>query len=263
MSQPVGLIIAGLDPSGGAGVIVDVKTLAGFDCFPTAAITSLTYQNSEGLNGASHQTAESLRAQIEPVIKEYRVAAVKVGMLPTRELVLEMARLLRETNLPAPVIDPILRSSSGYQLMEDDAIPALLNEFIPLARLLTPNIPEAEELAGLKITNEGEMIAAARKIRQMGARAVLIKGGHLYQGSEVRGQGSERFREAIDVLDDEARVTVFRGEWIKAPPVRGTGCMLSTAIAACLAQQIQLEAAVRRAKEFVAEAIRYFPNTSV
>ena len=261
MSQPVGLIIAGLDPSGGAGVIVDVKTLAAFDCFPTAAITSVTYQNSESLSGASHQTAESLRAQIESVIKEYRVAAVKVGMLPTRELVLEVARLLRETDLPAPVVDPVFRSSSGYQLMEDNAIPALLNDLIPLARLLTPNISEAEALAGLTITNEGEMIAAAGKIRKMGARAVLIKGGHLYEGAGTGGPKSEDLRESIDILDDEGRITVFRGGWIEAPPVRGTGCRLSTAIAAGLAQQVRLEDAVRRAKEFVADVIRYFPNT--
>jgi hydroxymethylpyrimidine/phosphomethylpyrimidine kinase len=260
MSRPVGLIIAGLDPSGGAGLIVDIKTLAAFDCFPAAAITSLTYQNSEGLSGAKHQTAESFRAQIAHITQEHEVAAVKVGMLPTRELVRELAILLRETDLPAPVVDPVLRSSSGFQLIEDNAIPVLLNELMPLAGLLTPNIPEAEQLTGLTIANEGEMIAAAEKLREMGARAVLIKGGHLYEGSRVRVHGSKESREAIEILDDEGRITVFRGEWIETRPVRGTGCMLSTAIAACLAQQIQLEDAVRRAKEFVADVIRDFPK---
>src|SRR6266550_3565606 len=119
--SPVVLTIAGFDPSGGAGILVDCRTLTAFDCRPIAAITSLTFQNSETFFGAIHQTADSLRAQILPLVKEFRIAAVKIGMLPTRELILEVARLLRETRMPAPVIDPILRSSSGHELMETEA----------------------------------------------------------------------------------------------------------------------------------------------
>jgi hydroxymethylpyrimidine kinase/phosphomethylpyrimidine kinase len=182
-------------------------------------------------------------------------------MLPTPALVLEVVRLLRETEMPAPVIDPVLRSSSGYELMEPEAREAWLIELMPMARLITPNIPEAEVLTGKPIANESDMRAAANKLREMGARAVLIKGGHLEQRSEIRGQRSAQpganEPQAIDLLDDEGAVTVFRGDWIDAPPVRGTGCMLSAAIAAGLAHGMNLPESVGAAKRFVADAIRY------
>jgi hydroxymethylpyrimidine/phosphomethylpyrimidine kinase len=226
-----------------------------------AAVTSLTFQNSKTVSGALHQTAESLRAQISPLVDEFRIAAVKIGMLPTRELVLEVARLVRETELPAPVIDPVLHSSSGYELMEPTAREVWFTELMPLARLITPNIPEAETLTGIRITNESDMRAAAAKLRQAGARAVLVKGGHLpagrtacppTTGPERAGSVPAIQSEAIDVLDDDGTVTVFRGEWIDGPPVRGTGCMLSAAIAAGLARDRNLRESVSAAKRFVA-----------
>src|SRR5258706_482506 len=240
------LIIAGFDPSGGAGLIADLRALAAFGCRPVAAVTSLTFQNSGGVWGATHQNAESLRAQIQPAAKEFRIAAVKIGMLPTRELVLEVARLVRETIVPAPVIDPVLRSSSGYELMEPDAREVWLTELMPLARVITPNIPEAETLTGSPIKNESDMHAAAAKLREAGARAVLVKGGHL----------PVLHSEAIDVLDDDGTVTVFRGVWIDGPPVRGTGCMLSAAIAAGLAAGMNLQESVSAARSFVAGVMR-------
>ena len=263
--SPVVLTIAGFDPSGGAGIIADIRTIVALGCTPVAAVTSITLQNSECVSGAIHQTAEALRAQILPVVTEFRIAAVKIGMLPTRESVMAVARLIQEQKIPAPVVDPVLRSTSGYELMEPDAREVLLTELMPLARLITPNIPEAETLTGIRITSEDDMCAAARKLRELGARAVLIKGGHLKQRSEVRGQRSERgtsptVREgslqAIDVLDDGGLVTVFRGEWIDSPPVRGTGCMLSSAIAAGLGGGLDLQASVSSARQFVAEMIR-------
>src|SRR5436190_16307147 len=271
--QPAVLTIAGFDPSGGAGIIADVKTFQAFGCRPLAAITSLTFQNSQGVFGAIHQSAESLGSQLLPLIEEFHIAAVKVGMLPNIEIVLAVARLVRKMNLPAPVVDPVLRSSSGDELMAEAAIEVMLSELMPLARVITPNIPEAETLTGLKISNEDEMREAARKLREMGARAVLIKGGHLEEGSEVRGQRSDDpvenvhqvhlvhtvhdiRRHAIDVLDEHGQITVFRGEWIDSPPVRGTGCMLSSAIAACLAQRMLLVDSISAAKEFVAAEIQ-------
>ena len=265
------LAIAGFDPSGDAGIIADVRTFQAFGCRPMAAITSLTFQNSQGVFGAIHQSAESLLSQVLPIIEEFRIAAVKIGMLPNIEIVLAVARLVREMNLPAPVVDPVLRSSSGDELMAEAAIEVMLSELMPLARVITPNIPEAETLTGLKITNADEMCGASRKLREMGARAVLIKGGHLEEGSEVRGQRSDDpvkhvhavhdlRRQAIDVLNDQGQTTVFRGEWIDSPPVRGTGCMLSSAIAAGLAQRMSLEESVRAAKQFVADAICYAPK---
>jgi hydroxymethylpyrimidine/phosphomethylpyrimidine kinase len=269
---PVVLTVAGFDPSGGAGIIADIKTLATLKCRPVAAITALTFQNSNGVFGAVHMNAESLRAQILPMVEEFQIAAIKTGMLPTQGIVLEVGRLIRERSLPSPVIDPVLRSTSGYELMEADAIDALIAELMPLARLITPNIPEAEKLTGLVIEDEGGMRAAASRLREMGARAVLIKGGHLKQRSEIKDQRSKvrdpksergtgpTVREspdrAIDVLDDNGTITVFRSDWIDSPPVRGTGCMLSAAIAACLAQALELQESVRLAKQFVADAIR-------
>ena len=263
MLAPTVLTIAGFDPSGGAGIIADLRTLTAFGCASAAAITSLTVQNAKGIHGARHQTAATVREQVMAIVAESPIAAVKTGMLPTLEIVREVARLLREEELPPPVVDPVLRSTSGYELMETDAIEMLLTELMPLARVITPNIPEAETLTGLPIENEEGMRAASHRLREMGARAVLIKGGHLKQRSEVRGQRAEKAGatlQAIDVLDDGGLVTVFRGEWIDSPPVRGTGCMLSAAIAACLGLGMDLQASVSAAKRFVADAIRYAPG---
>ena len=266
---PVVLTVAGFDPSGGAGIISDVRTILHFGCRPVAAITSLTFQNTEGVFGAIHESAQSVRAQILPVIEESAMDAVKMGMLPTAEIVLEMVWLIRNQKLPPPVIDPVMRSSSGYELIDQDAIEVLRRELIPLARLITPNIPEAEVLAGVRIEDEQGMQSAAQELRAMGARAVLIKGGHLSgaqpscppaYAEEEAGKMPALPAEAIDILDDEGEVTIFRGEWIDAPPVRGTGCMISSAIASLLAQGIALNESVRTAKEFVAGAIRYAPR---
>src|SRR6266851_2232118 len=257
---PVVLTVAGFDPSGGAGIIADIKTLVSFGCRPVAAITSLTFQNSKGVFGAVHENADSLRAQVLPLVEEFRIAAIKTGMLSTREIVLEVARLIRERNLPSPVVDPILRSTSGYELIQTDAIDVLIDELMPLARVITPNIPEAEKLTDLRIEDEAGMRVAACMLREMGARAVLIKGGHLEQRSEVSDQRLEQGFQAIDVLDEEGEVTFFRGEWIDAPPVRGTGCTLSAAIAACLAQGVELTESIKLAKQFVANAIRNAPR---
>lgn len=244
---PVALSIAGLDPSGGAGVIADVKTFTAFGCFATAAVTSVTFQNTVGISGAVHQSAKDVRSQILPIIEDFQIAGAKTGMLPTREIISEVARLFRETNLPAPVVDPVVRSTSGYDLIDDAALHALISELVPLARLVTPNIPEAERITGLCITNEEGMREAARLIRERGARAVLIKGGHLAG-------------EAIDVLDDKGQVKIFRGERIETTSTHGTGCTLAAAICACLAHGMNLENAVETAKRFVASAIRQAPR---
>jgi hydroxymethylpyrimidine kinase/phosphomethylpyrimidine kinase len=263
--QPTVLTIAGFDPSGGAGIIADVRTFVHFGCRPTAAITSLTFQNSEGVFGAVHETAQSLRAQILPIVQESRIDAVKVGMLPTAELMREVAGLIRAGQLPAPVIDPVIQSSSGHRLMEDEAFEVFVTELLPLSRLVTPNIPEAEKLAGVNIGGEDEMRQAAARIRELGARSVLIKGGHLKQGAAVECQESGRgisptVREgsvqAIDVLDDQGQVEIFRGEWIDGLSVRGTGCMLSSAIVACLSKGMSLAESVSAAKTFVAAEIQ-------
>ena len=247
--MPVALTIAGFDPSGGAGVVADIKTFTAFGCFATAAVTSLTFQNTTGVFGATHETAETVRAQALPVIEDFHIAGVKTGMLPTREVILEVARLLRETHLreASPVIDPVVRSTSGFDLIDDDALAALKSELLPLARLVTPNIPEAERLTGLKIETEGDMRRAAALMREMGARAVLVKGGHLSG-------------DALDLLDDGGEVRLFRAPRIATDATHGTGCTLAAAIAACLARGVNLADAVSAAKHFVTEAIRRSPQ---
>jgi len=272
---PVALTIAGLDPSGGAGVIADIKTFTALGCFGVAAVTSLTFQNTVGVFGAQHQTAKTVRAQVMPIVEDFSIAAAKTGMLPTREIILETARLFRETKkLPAPVVDPVVRSTSGYALIDNDALHALIKDLLPLARLVTPNIPEAERITGLKIHDEDDMRRAAQAIREMGARAVLIKGGHLRERAycgirnadleEQKAEGGrqmmEEKRSAIDLLDDEGRVTLFRGEWIETTSTHGTGCTLSAAIAACLGRGLDLEKSIETAKQFVAEALRHAPG---
>lgn len=257
---PVALTIAGLDPSGGAGAIADVRTFTLLACRATAVITSITFQNDSEVGGAEHLSPESLRAQVKPIIRQQSIAGAKTGMLPTSEIVREVAYLFRETTLPAPVVDPVMRSTSGYSLIEEGVVETLLEELLPLARIITPNIPEAERLTGLRIVDEAGMRRAAEAIRALGARAVLVKGGHLQKpeaGGRRRaaGGGRKEIREAIDVLDDEGRVTVFRGAWIDVENVRGTGCMLSAAIAACLARGMNLEVAIAAAKRFVSESI--------
>jgi hydroxymethylpyrimidine/phosphomethylpyrimidine kinase len=265
-TPPVALTIAGFDPSGGAGVVADIKTFTAFDCFAVAAVTSLTFQNTMGVFGAAHQTAETVRAQVLPVIEDFHVAAAKTGMLPTREVIAEVARLFRETSLPAPVVDPVVRSTSGYDLIDDEALAALVAELMPLARIVTPNIPEAERITGLKIEDEDGMRRAACVMREMGARAVLVKGGHLKSRDEGTGMRDEDGRKpekmliALDLLDDEGRVTLFRGEWVETTSTHGTGCTLSAAIAACLGRGLMLEKSVETAKRFVTDAILQAPH---
>ena len=249
------LTIAGFDPSGGAGMVADISTIVRFGCRPAAAMTSLTFQNASGVFGSIHETAKSLRAQIIPIVEELNVAAMKVGMLPTAELISEVVCLIREKRVPPPVLDPVLKSSSGYELMEADALEMLKSDLLPLVRLITPNIPEAVTLSGQEISDEQGMRAAANSLRELGARAVLVKGGHLKQESEFRSQESGADTEAVDLLDEDGEVTVFRGKWIYAEPVRGTGCMLSSAIASSLALGNSLLDSVQIGKKFVADEI--------
>src|SRR4051812_28136555 len=155
---PVALSIAGFDPSGGAGLVADIKTFTAFGCFATAAVTSLTFQNTTGVFGAIHQTAEAVRAQVLPVVEDFEIACAKTGMLPSREVIEEGARLFRETRLPQPVVDPVVRSTSGYDLIDDEALRSLVRELLPLARVVTPNIPEAERITGLRINDEEGML---------------------------------------------------------------------------------------------------------
>lgn len=244
--RPLILSIAGLDPSGGAGLVADIKTISAFGCFPAAAITSITFQNTTGVFGAEHQTAATLRAQVEPIVQDLNVAAAKTGMLPTGEIVAEVARLFAEENLPAPVVDPVMVATSGDVLIDEEAIHILKTKLFPLAHIVTPNIPEAEKLAGFSIQTETDMRRAAEAIQSLGARAVLVKGGHR----------PVKTGEAVDVLLSENGFVELRSEYIEAGEVHGSGCTLSAAIAAGLGKGMTLEEAVNAAKIYVTDAIR-------
>lgn len=248
-TKPVVLSIAGLDPSGGAGIVADIKTIAAFGGFPAAALTSITFQNTTGVFGAEHQSAATLRLQVEPIVHDLTVSAAKTGMLPTAEIVAEVARLFTEENLPAPVVDPVVVATSGDVLIDDEAFEILKSRLFPLARVVTPNIPEAEKLSGLSINSESDMRRAAEAIQVIGARAVLVKGGH----RSVNGQ-------ALDILLDENGIfTEFQTEYIEIGEVHGSGCTLSAAIAAALGKGSSLDQAVAAAKKYVTDAIRSAP----
>ena len=244
--KSVVLTIAGLDPSGGAGVVADIKTIAALGCFPAAALTSITFQNTTGVFGAEHQTAATLRSQVLPIVNDLTVAAAKTGMLPTAEIVAEVARMFAEESLPAPVVDPVVVATSGDVLMDEEAFELLKSKLFPLARIVTPNIPEAEKLTGISIRDEADMRRAAEAIQSLGARAVLVKGGH----RKVNGQ-------AVDILlSENGTFSEFRSEYLDVGEVHGSGCTLSAAIAAQLGKGSTLEAAVSAAKNYVTDAIR-------
>ena len=246
-SRPVVLTIAGLDPSGGAGIVADIKTIAAFGCFPAAAITSITFQNTTGVFGAEHQTASSLRSQVEPIISDLQISGAKTGMLPTADIIREVVRIFSETQLPAPVVDPVMVSTSGYDLIGAEAADLLKNDLLRRARVVTPNIPEAERLSGINIQNQSDIRAAAEVIKQGGPAAVLVKGGHRISSSE----------DAVDVLlNEHGEFIEFRDEYVDVGEVHGSGCTLSAAIASCLALGMSVEDSIRDSKRYITDQIR-------
>ena len=267
MNQPrVCLSIAGLDPSGGAGTIADVKTFSAFGCFATAAITSLTFQNTMEVLGATHQSADTVRSQVEPILHDFEISATKTGMLPTADIIAETAKLIRENSLKNIVIDPVVRSTSGFDLIDNAALQTLIKMLFPLADLITPNIPEAERISGIAISDESDIGAAARQMQSMGARNVLIKGGHApildfgsgnFEGEKPKHGSGLKAKDYL-FLGDE--VHVFEAEYIETTSTHGTGCTLSAAIAANLALGNDLKTAIDIAKRFVTEAIRTAPG---
>lgn len=249
---PVCLTIAGLDPSGGAGIIADIKTFSAFGCFGAAAVASITFQNTVGVFGAEHQTAETVRRQVEPIIEDYDIASLKTGMLPTKEVIDETGALIGRMGGAKLVVDPVVRSTSGFDLISDEALRSLIAVLFPLSALVTPNRPEAERITGLQIRTTADVHAAAAAIQLMGAKNVLIKGGHLAEDvSDVR--------RAVDHLFVGDDVHVLEAERIETTATHGTGCTLAAAICANLALGKDLVDAVGIAKKFVTEAIRSAP----
>lgn len=248
VERPVCLTIAGLDPSGGAGIVADIRTFVSFGCYAAAAVTSLTFQNTTGVFGAVNQSAETLRGQAEPVLNDLEVRVVKTGMLPTKECITETARLVREYEIKDLVVDPVVRSTSGYDLIGDDAVKELTERLFPLAAIVTPNVAETEKITGIAIETAEDVENAANVMHSFGARCVLIKGGHL-RGIAPKGI-------ARDYLFTDGILEIFDGDYIETDATHGSGCTLSSAIAANLALGKGLPDAVKIAKEFISEAIR-------
>ena len=238
------LTIAGSDSSGGAGIQADLKTFAAHGTFGMSVITAVTAQNTQGVTLVQDIDAAVVAAQIDAVFEDIRVDAVKIGMVSQPDIIRTIAERLRYYRPQIVVLDPVMISKSGYPLLAPEACATLVQELLPLATLVTPNLPEAEVISGLRVTAKAEMRPVAEKILALGARAVLVKGGHL--------QGS-----ADDLLFDGSTEQWFTGERIATKNTHGTGCTLSSSLAANLAQGMSLAAAVAASKAYVTEAIQY------
>ncbi len=246
--RPVALTIAGSDPSGGAGIQADLKTFHQFGVYGEAVITLLTVQNTRAVSAVETVRPEFVAQQISAVLADIPPGAVKTGALGTAAIVEAVAVALSDGPRIPLVVDPVMVSKHGSPLMDAAAEQALVKLLLPLATLLTPNVPEAEALAGMTIAGEQEMVEAARRIQAFGVCAVLIKGGHLTGN------------EAIDVLVDGDRVVRFPGRRIDTNHTHGTGCTYSAAIAAGLAAGNHLYDAIARAKGFLQAAIEGAPG---
>ena len=236
------LTIAGSDSSGGAGIQADIKTMTMNGVFAMSAITALTAQNTTGVTGILNSTPEFLAQQLDAVFTDIYPDAVKIGMVSSQELIRVIAQKLRQYGAKHIVVDPVMVATSGAALLEPDAVTALETELLPLAEVITPNIPEAELLSGRSITGRAEMETAARAIGDTYGCAVLLKGGHSVQ-------------DANDLLYDHGSLQWFEGARIANPNTHGTGCTLSSAIAANLAKGFSLPESVERAKAYISGAL--------
>jgi hydroxymethylpyrimidine/phosphomethylpyrimidine kinase len=245
----IALSIAGSDSGGGAGIQADLKTFQRFGVFGTSAITAVTAQNTKGVSGWEAVSPDLVRAQIDSVAEDLPPSAFKTGMLANAAVASVVASAIRNHSLRNYVLDPVMVATSGDALFESDTVEVIRRELIPQALLVTPNLHEAAILVGDDIRDEDAMARAAEKIvNDMGAQAVLIKGGHLDSGDRV-----------VDILYD-GNVRAFRASRVDTTSTHGTGCTLSAAIAAQLANGESLHAAVRRAIDYVHNAIATAPG---
>lgn len=236
------LTIAGSDSSGGAGIQADLKTMIANGVYGMSAITALTAQNTTGVQGIFEVSPAFLEQQIDSIFTDIRPDAVKIGMVSSKGLIEAIAGKLKEYQAENVVVDPVMVATSGAKLISDDAIDSLKESILPLATVLTPNIPEAEVLSGLTIKSPEDMIAAAKAIGDRYHCAVLCKGGH-------------RLNDANDLLYRDGSCRWFYGKRIDTPNTHGTGCTLSSAIASNLAKGCDLDTAVERAKAYLSGAL--------
>lgn len=247
-TRPVVLSVAGFDPSGGAGVLADIKTIAAFECYGVAAITSLTFQNTEGVRGAVHQNGDTVKQQLAALTDDFKISGLKTGMLPTVDVVREVVSTIKTNGISTVVVDPVLTSTSGFNLVDEQIIETLMTELLPLTTLVTPNIREAERLSGVPFRYTNDLVTAGEVILQTGCKAVLITGGDVDSSSSadllVTGQGSMDF----------SRIRVLSRH------THGTGCTLSAALACLLSRGYSLIDAVAQAKDYIVRAIETAPG---
>ena len=236
------LTIAGSDCSGGAGIQADLKTMTMNGVYAMSAITAMTAQNTTGVFAIQESTPAFLRQQIDAVFEDIYPDAVKIGMVASADLIAVIADRMKHYRARNVVVDPVMVATSGSALMKTDAVRTLVDELLPLAALVTPNIPEAQVLSGLSISSKDDMIMAAKKISEDCHCAVLLKGGH-------------SINDANDLLYADGESVWFTGKRIDNPNTHGTGCTLSSAIAANLAKGFSLVCSVRRAKDYISGAL--------
>jgi hydroxymethylpyrimidine kinase/phosphomethylpyrimidine kinase len=238
---PILLTIAGFDPSCGAGVAADLKTFAAHGCYGIAAITSLTVQNTQGVEAVHNTPSAELREQLEVLVKDSEIAAVKIGMLGNRGNAQVVAEFLDAHTFAHVVHDPLMRSSSDSELLDAGGVKYLAAEMLKRSHVITPNVPEAEILTGITVKDVNDMEAAARKIVEMGAKAVIVKGGHM--------------EKATDVVFDGKEMHQLGGDKVKLDNTHGTGCTFASALTAQLAAGRGLVEAATLAKAYVMKAI--------
>lgn len=266
------LTIAGFDPSGGAGILADIKTIAAFGCYGAAAITSITSQNTMGVFETFHQPPHILAAQLEPIFDDFTISATKIGMLPETVNIDLIVETLERRNAINIVVDPVIRSTSGFDLIDNSHANYLMTRLFPIADLITPNIAEAQILAQMSITNLDEMKIAATNIHNESVKwrnskntghsakcSVLVKGGDLAKKSGAAGDALTN-NAAVDVLYDGIEFREFSSEKVASRNTHGTGCTLSSGIAALMAMDVEIPNAIEKVKEYIVAAIKNAPN---
>lgn len=242
MKMKTALTIAGSDCSGGAGIQADLKTMTMNGVYAMSAITALTAQNTTGVAGIVEVEPDFLKQQIDMVFDDIRPDAVKIGMVPNSSLMEIIAECLTRYRAENVVVDPVMVATVGSSLMRAEAVETLINKLLPISTLVTPNIPEAEVLSGMKIEDKDGMITAAKFVSERYGCAVLLKGGH-------------SINDANDLLYRDDQITWFHGKRIDNPNTHGTGCTLSSAIASNLAKGYDLPTSIQRAKDYISGAL--------
>jgi len=240
-TPPILLTIAGFDPCCGAGTVADLKTFAAHGCYGVAAITSMTVQNTQGVEAVHNTPSAELRGQLEILLKDCEIAAVKIGMLGNRGNAVVIGEFLDAHKFAHVILDPVMKSSSGTELLDAGGVKYVATELMKRASVFTPNVPEAEVLTGLEIKDVSAMEAAARKLVEMGAQAVIVKGGHM--------------ERAVDVVFDGSELVQLGGDRVKTENMHGTGCTFASALTAQLAAGRGLIEAATLAKAYVTKAI--------